>query len=275
MCIRDRYQRRVHGIIVIQMSKTKEEYLFLARMSEQAERYDEMVEYAIEFTKKTKGELTLDERNILSVAFKNAVGSRRASWRVLTSVEQKEEKKEKGQVEKVRKYKQIIEKELKDFCEKVLGLVDHTLIPSTTSEETKVFYHKMKGDYCRYLAEFQKGEAKDGSSNKALEAYQAAYTLAETKLASTHPIRLGLALNFSVFYYEIMQQADKAVEMAKKSFDEAIANLDNVTDESYKDATLIMQLLRDNLTLWNSDAPEEQQSLTRNESLNILSLIHI
>ena len=217
-----------------------------------------MVEYAMEFTKQAHGELSLDERNILSVAFKNAVGSRRASWRVLTSVEQKEEKKEKGQVEKVKKYKQGIEKELKVYCEKILDLVDKTLMTTSTSDEAKVFYQKMKGDYCRYLAEFQKGEAKDGSSNTALEAYQAAYSVAQEKLSSTHPIRLGLALNFSVFYYEIMQQPDKAVEMAKKAFDDAIANLDNVTDESYKDATLIMQLLRDNLTLWHSDAPEEQ-----------------
>ena len=217
-----------------------------------------MVEYATEFAKKANGELSLDERNILSVAFKNAVGSRRASWRVLTSIEQKEEKKEKGQVEKVKKYKQGIEKELKTYCDKILELIDHTLLPSTPADEAKVFYNKMKADYFRYLAEFQKGEAKDASSNKALEAYQAAYDVALEKLTSTHPIRLGLALNFSVFYYEIMQQPEKAVDMAKKAFDEAIANLDNVTDDSYKDATLIMQLLRDNLTLWNSDMPEEQ-----------------
>ena len=218
-----------------------------------------MIEFATEFTKKANGDLTLDERNILSVAFKNAVGSRRDSWRVLTSIEQKEEKKEKGQVEKVRKYKQTIEKELKMYCEKVLTLLDQVLLPSTGSDEAKVFYFKMKADYCRYLAEFQKGEAKDASSNKALEAYKGAYDVAQEKLASTHPIRLGLALNFSVFYYEIMQQPEKAIDMAKKAFDDAIANLDNVTDESYKDATLIMQLLRDNLTLWNSDMPEEQQ----------------
>lgn len=217
-----------------------------------------MVDYSIEFTKKAKGELTVDERNILSVAFKNAVGSRRASWRVLTSLEQKEEKKEHGNVEKIRKYKQTIEKELKTYCDKVMGLLDETLIPSTSTDEPKVFFYKMKGDYLRYLAEFQKGEAKNASSNKALEAYQSAHKIASEKLASTHPIRLGLALNFSVFYYEIMQQSDKAVEMAKNAFDEAIASLDNVTDESYKDATLIMQLLRDNLTLWSSDAPEEK-----------------
>eukprot|EP00826_Nyctotherus_ovalis_P040750 TRINITY_DN4040_c0_g1_i1.p1 TRINITY_DN4040_c0_g1~~TRINITY_DN4040_c0_g1_i1.p1 ORF type:complete len:243 (+),score=109.03 TRINITY_DN4040_c0_g1_i1:275-1003(+) len=239
-------------------AKSKEEYVFLARMAEQSERYDEMVEYSTEFTKKANGELSLDERNILSVAFKNAVGSRRASWRVLTSIEQKEEKKENGQVEKVKKYKQDIEAEIKNYCEKILSLIDNNLLKSASSDEAKVFFNKMKADYYRYLAEFQKGEAKNTSSNKALEAYQNAYEIAENRLTSTDPIRLGLCLNFSVFYYEIMQQPEKAIEMAKKSFDDAIANLDNVTDESYKDATLIMQLLRDNLTLWNSDMPEEQ-----------------
>jgi len=64
---------------------------------------------------------------------------------------------------------------------------------------------------------------------------------------------LGLALNYSVFYYEIKQNPNKACKMARAAFDDAIADLDNVEDEFYKDATLIMQLLRDNLTLWTEE----------------------
>jgi hypothetical protein len=73
-------------------------------------------------------------------------------------------------------------------------------------------------------------------------------------MSATHPIRLGLALNYSVFYYEIKQNANKACKMARDAFDEAIADLDNVDDDFYKDATLIMQLLRDNLTLWTEES---------------------
>ena len=84
-------------------------------------------------------------------------------------------------------------------------------------------------------------------------AYKAASDIAMTELPPTHPIRLGLALNFSVFYYEILNSPDRVCRLAKAASDDAIAELDTLSEESYKDSTLIMQLLRDNLTLWTSD----------------------
>merc|ERR1711964_739630 len=83
--------------------------------------------------------------------------------------------------------------------------------------------------------------------------------VAQTELTPTHPIRLGLALNFSVFYYEILNSPDRACHLAKQAFDDAIAELDTLSEESYKDSTLIMQLLRDNLTLWTSDMQETEK----------------
>ena len=80
-------------------------------------------------------------------------------------------------------------------------------------------------------------------------------------MATTHPIRLGLALNFSVFYYEISNNPAKACELAKKAFDDAISELDHVKEDTYKDSTLIMQLLRDNLTLWTSDDRQDGEEL--------------
>merc|ERR1712005_68533 len=119
--------------------------------------------------------------------------------------------------------------------------------------ESKVFYYKMQGDYHRYLAEFLVNDERTKAAEGALEAYKAASDIAVAELPPTHPIRLGLALNFSVFYYEILNSPDRACQLAKQAFDDAIAELDNVTEDSYKDTTLIMQLLRDNLTLWTSD----------------------
>ena len=114
----------------------------------------------------------------------------------------------------------------------------------------------MKGDYHRYLAEFKTGPDRKEAAEATLLAYKAAQDIALVDLAPTHPIRLGLALNFSVFYYEILNSPDRACHIAKQAFDDAIAELDTLSEESYKDSTLIMQLLRDNLTLWTSDNAE-------------------
>jgi len=125
-----------------------------------------------------------------------------------------------------------------------------------TSGESKVFYQKMKADYYRYIAEYTEGDKKKGAADSATEAYKAAQAVAEKDLAVTHPIRLGLALNFSVFQYEVLGQPEEACKMAREAFEQAIAELDNVAEDSYKDSTLIMQLLRDNLTLWTSEDAE-------------------
>merc|ERR1712113_426762 len=228
---------------------------YKAKLAEQAERFDEMVTDMKDVAKQPQ-ELTVEERNLLSVAYKNVIGSRRASWRVITSIEQK------GDADKmsiIKEYKAKIELELVEICDDILGIIEENLIPNSTSEEAKVFYYKMKGDYHRYLAEFQQGESRKASASSALDAYQAASAVASSDLPPPHPIRLGLALNFSVFYYEILNSPDRACHIAKQAFDDAIAELDTLNQESYKDSTLIMQLLRDNLTLWTSDqgGPEE------------------
>ncbi|KAI7312118.1 14-3-3 protein [Hortaea werneckii] len=233
-----------------------EDSVYLAKLAEQAERYEEMVEN-MKAVASADQELSVEERNLLSVAYKNVIGARRASWRIVTSIEQKEESKgNEQQVKLIKEYREKIENELAKICEDILEVLTKHLIPSAQSGESKVFYHKMKGDYHRYLAEFAMGDKRKESADQSLEAYQAATEVASTELAPTHPIRLGLALNFSVFYYEILNSPDKACQMAKTSFDEAIAELDTLSEESYKDSTLIMQLLRDNLTLWTSSEAE-------------------
>ena len=202
-------------------------------------------------------ELTVEERNLLSVAYKNVIGSRRASWRVLSSIESKGEA---DKLQLISDYKKTIEQELVDICDEILKIISNELVPRSTNEEGKVFYYKMKGDYHRYLAEFQSGDVRKASSQEALTSYDSASTIANAELPPTHPIRLGLALNFSVFFYEILNSPDRACHLAKQAFDDAIAELDTLDEESYKDSTLIMQLLRDNLTLWTSDQGQDEEA---------------
>ncbi|KAK3824586.1 MAG: 14-3-3 protein [Benniella sp.] len=235
---------------------TREDHVYLAKLAEQAERYEEMVKNMKDVAS-ADTELSVEERNLLSVAYKNVIGARRASWRIVSSIEQKEESKgSTDHVTMIKTYRTKIEEELANICKDILDVLEKHLIPNAAMGESRVFYHKMKGDYHRYLAEFATGDKRKEAADNSLEAYKAASDVAITELPPTHPIRLGLALNFSVFYYEILNSPDRACHLAKQAFDDAIAELDTLSEESYKDSTLIMQLLRDNLTLWTSDMQE-------------------
>ncbi|XP_041027790.1 14-3-3-like protein C isoform X1 [Juglans microcarpa x Juglans regia] len=239
-------------------AKERENYVYVAKLAEQAERYDEMVD-AMKKVAHLDVELSVEERNLLSVGYKNVVGARRASWRILSSIEQKEEAKGHDQnVKRIKEYRHKVESELSSICSDIMSVIDEHLIPACSAGESAVFFYKMKGDYYRYLAEFKTGDDRKEDADQSMKAYQTASTTAEADLPPTHPIRLGLALNFSVFYYEIMNSPERACYLAKQAFDEAISELDSLSEESYKDSTLIMQLLRDNLTLWTSDIPENE-----------------
>ena len=243
-----------------------EDLIFRAKLAEQAERHDDMIKIMKEVLAQSQ-DLSVEQRNLLSVGYKNAVGLRRNAWRSFSSLEAKEEKKENTKnVNLIKIYREKIEQELNDICGEIIRIIDDTLVPAASSDDSKVFFYKMQGDYYRYLAEFQcigQNKAKYGTAaaDSAKSSYEAAQKVAETPegLKPTHPIRLGLALNFSVFYYEVLEEPKAACAMAKKAFDDAIAELDNLDEEQYKDSTTIMQLLRDNLTLWTSEAQEEER----------------
>ncbi|CAO2640318.1 14-3-3 protein eta, partial [Lemmus lemmus] len=203
-----RFGRARRGRVASDMGD-REQLLQRARLAEQAERYDDMAS-AMKAVTELNEPLSNEDRNLLSVAYKNVVGARRSSWRVISSIEQK------------------------------------TMADGNEKKLEKVKAYRMKGDYYRYLAEVASGEKKNSVVEASEAAYKKAFEISKEHMQPTHPIRLGLALNFSVFYYEIQNAPD------------AIAELDTLNEDSYKDSTLIMQLLRDNLTLWTSDQQDEE-----------------
>lgn len=124
---------------------TREEYVYLAKLYERAERFDDMVKFINKFVEKDP-KLTQEERNILSAGYKNVISSKRSSWRQLSSLEKKEEKKNTLQITYVKEVKSRIEGELTKICDEIQKVVDKHLLPSSKDAETKVFYLKLKGD---------------------------------------------------------------------------------------------------------------------------------
>jgi len=236
------------------MSGTREENIFMARVAEQAERYEDMVEY-MRRVAKMQDELNLDERNLLSVAYKNSVGARRSAWRAVRSAEDKEGAAGGPEVaDLIKGYRTKVEGELNNKCFDIIDILKADLIPKASTGEAKVFYQKMKGDYHRYVAEFSSGELHEGNAKDAAASYQEATELASSVLPAANPIRLGLALNYSVFFNEVLGDSSQACMLAKTAYDSAAGVIDSLDEESARDSAQIMHLLRDNLALWTANA---------------------
>merc|ERR1719318_1501018 len=207
-------------------------------------------------TKENPDSLSVDERNLLSVAYKNVIGARRASWRTLSA----ESADENGLI---KEYQKEVEGELSRICKEVINLIKDELINEEENQkidedgyqgelealkgdektklqnkinsigEAQVFYLKMAGDYYRYLSEAVQGEDNKNEKDSAA-------------------------------FYKILKDKKQACQLAKDAFDEAISKLDKLEESDYKDSTLIMQLLRDNLTLWTSTDVEPEETRDNN-----------
>ena len=196
----------------------KSDIIYMARIAEKAERYNEMKEYMHVVASTPDPEtgivdLSNEERNLLSIAYKNVVNNKRVSWRILNQHIQRESKKESSPYLKdIVEFLNNVEKELIEVCMEVLSLLNDYLIPGAKDGAQKVFYWKLKGDYYRYVCEFEKDDKQKEMKDKAREAYQMAMDIGhQDNLESTNPTMLGLALNFSVFYYEIENDSQKVL----------------------------------------------------------------
>uniref|UniRef100_A0A2K6QK93 14-3-3 domain-containing protein n=1 Tax=Rhinopithecus roxellana TaxID=61622 RepID=A0A2K6QK93_RHIRO len=200
-------------------------------------RYDDMA-----ICMKAVAKLSNEDCNLLSVAYKNVVGGCRSTWRLISSIEQKTDTSNK-KLQLIKDYWEKVESELRSTCTTILELLDKYLIANATNPESKVFYLKTKGDYFQYFAEVACGDDR----KQMIANSQGAFDISKKEMQPTHPIRLGLALNFSVFHYEILNNPELACTLAKVAFDEGIAE----TPPSSCNCL-------ENLTLWTSDSAGEE-----------------
>ena len=249
-------------------------------------------------------DLSDDERQLLQLAYKHVIGGQRASWKVMRQIQQTAMQQQQqaqltpstssasappstavaslpasSRVDDARflelseDYKQQLEKEIHLQCSELIHLLESVLLKTVHRAESKCVYLKLAGDMYRYLAElvlartgFTAAGCAGGYDKKSHECYSMAYKLAASALPPNHPVRLQCALNLSVCLYEILRERKAACEIAKAAFDGAIAKLEELEEAKYKDATLIMQLLRDNLTLWTQQNNAQQQQQQQQHS---------
>ena len=130
-----------------------------------------------------------------------------------------------------------------------------------STNESKAFFLKMAGDYYRYVAENATADKLSEVKNGALEYYSKATEISNKDLDACNPIRLGLALNFSVFYFEVMGDHKKACELGEHALQSALEKIDDCDEETFRDAKSIIELLKENLSLWKEEEDENKNEI--------------
>ena len=230
------------------MTANVEENIFLARVAEQAERFEDMVNFLDEVLAAKGGDVNPDERNLLSVAFKNLISSKRAACRTISAIEQNPKYSKFN--EALLNYKGQIEQQLEADCNKIIKMINERVLNTSCADEAKAFFVKMVGDYYRYIAENAKGDTLEQVKSKAKLAYEDANAI---DLPACNPIKLGLALNFSVFNYEVLKDHQTACQLADDALQSALDKIDELEEDDFRDAKSIIELLKENLTLWKEE----------------------
>lgn len=230
-------------------SETKETYLWKAKLAQEADRYDDMVTF-MGLVVGTGVPMTKTEDNMLAVAYKRLLDTKRTSRRTLSGII--ERSVVAWEVTTARRYREAVDEEIRALCANVLSIIGGWLSSRAAASDpaTGVFYWKLCGDYNRYTAEVTEDPAdRDRVVTDSRAAYERAEELGRQTLHPIDPIRLGLMLNYSVFLYQMCRERQRGHDVAKQAFDDAVAEIDSI-GRTHNDTTVILRLIRDNLTIW-------------------------
>ena len=202
---------------------------------------------AMEVMKLSRESLTPEDEATISVVTKTRVDALRRARRIICAVEEREENKAKvSRVIALRGFKGKIEEELAGLLNQFISAIDNSFSTHPTSEPSRILFLKMKADYCRYLAEIQRMPVQQVQA-----AYVQAYDAARQALGPAHPLRTGIALNYSVFFYEIVGNHESAIQIAKSAYDEGITAARTLPIDEKDDATEVLNLISSNIKNWS------------------------
>lgn len=224
----------------ILMDNKREVNVFMAKVCQECNQNEQCIQYMTEVINQDRP-LSFNERNLLSAAYKGIVSPLRDSIRLL-----------QDDSHGYNVTDAIIEcsKELSRVCDEVINLINTKLLLAVTEPEVRVFYIKMIADYYRYKWEATSDAQRPAVASDCKKAYQEAASLADTSLPAYHPLRLGLALNFSVFLYEVLGQTSRAIELASKAYNDSGSGIEQLSAESKGEALHTLQLLDENIKAW-------------------------
>lgn len=233
---------------------------YMASAAFGAKRYHDAIKYMKEEIRNNP-RISREQRDFLAQCYKRVVAPLRTALKLYNA--QIDENARRGLYDQNKKLELVQKSLLNQFtkaCNDFIELIDISLVGVSPDVHAVVFYSKIKGDYNRYLAEFASTENLETAIGRSKANYEQAMKSASNELKMSEPLYLGLVLNFAVFQYEILGKKDEAIDRADASFNEAVRYLDELDENEYTEATMILQLLRDNIAAWREERSDEGDS---------------
>ena len=202
-------------------------------------------------------DMLMEERNLIAVAFKNSVSSRRTAWRTVVSV-QNNTKYILYQGSLI-EYKQKLEEGLFEDCNKIIALIQNNILKKKgCDDESKAFFTKLVADNYRYIAEMSNGERKVKAIEDAKQHYEIAQ---EVPLLGCSPTKLSVCLNMSVFFYEVMHDLPKACSVGETTLKTALERIDDLAEADFKEAKQMIDLIKENLNAWKEEEENKNKPI--------------
>jgi len=245
-----------------------EKNVYMALLAQQCGRYEEMFKFMEDLIIQRNKDFSLKEREFLTYGYINYISAKRKALHMVMAYETKEKKKENSFfLMYIQEYRRKIETELTQSCQRICNILDSLLIKKAENIETKIYYRKLKGDLNRYVAEYAKDELREKVMKDGLTAYQEALKMSK-ELPILNEVLLGLSLNMSLFYYEVMNEIKNAIKISNECairIDKELPNFDEA-NESNKVIITLVNLIKDNLAHWKAE--EAEQNKNNNKIVN-------
>ena len=240
--------------------------LYLARVCHLSGLPEEALKYIEEVIILKNGDINEEEKNLLFNSLKTLINFRRESWRTINALESKEIKNNSHLLPRVTELKLSLAEEIKKLVDKGIELIDKKLLKENISDELKVTYHKIKGDYIRYIIELtskDKEEEINILKDQADENYKIGLNLSES-LNNLSTTKISLILNYSVFLYEVIKDYKNAYVLANNTYQTTMKSLneDNYDLSLLKDLNKMLNILKENISKWGETVvPENVENL--------------
>jgi 14-3-3 protein epsilon len=244
-----------------------EKNVYMALLAHECGKYEEMFKFMEDLVIQRNKDLSLKEREFLTYGYINYISAKRKALHIIMAYETKEKKNENSLfIIYIQEYRRKIETEITQSCQRICYILDSLLIKKAENIEAKIFYRKLKGDLNRYVAEYAKDDLREKVMKDGLTAYQEAINMSK-ELPILNEILLGLSLNMSLFYYEVMNERKNAIKISNEcaiKIDKELPNFDEANEKNKVIITLV-NLIKDNLAHWKAE--EAEQNIKKNQQI--------